>query len=63
MQAMSSIRRDFIASHLRSQLEQLRNALENIEEEEHIDSGYADESLKQIEMTLRNIRKLCLDNN
>jgi len=63
MQAMSSIRRDFVASHLRSQLSRLRNVLENIEEEEHIDSGYADESLKQIEVTLRNIRKLCLENN
>jgi len=63
MQAMSSIRRDFVASHLRSQLNRLRSVLENIEEEEHIDSGYADESLKQIEMTLRSIRKLCLENN
>lgn len=63
MQAMSSIRRDFVASHLRSQLEQLRNVLESIEEEEDVDSGYADESLKQIEMTLRNIRKSCLNDN
>ena len=63
MQAMSSIRRDFVASHLRSQLSRLRNVLESIEEEEHVDSSYADESLKQIEITLRNIRKSCLDNN
>ena len=61
MQAMSSIRRDFVASHLRSQLGRLRNVLESIEDEEEVDSGYADESLKQIEMTLRNIRRLCLD--
>jgi hypothetical protein len=63
MQAMSPIRRDFVASHLRSQLSRLRNVLESIEEEGQIDSGYADESLRQIEMTLRNIRKSCLNNN
>ena len=63
MQAMSTIRRDFVASHLRSQLSRLRNVLESIEEEGHIDPGYADETLKQIEMTLRNIRKSCLDND
>ena len=63
MQAMSTIRRDFVASNLRSQLSRLRNVLESIEEEEHMDYGYADESLKQIEMTLRDIRKSCLTDN
>jgi len=63
LQAMSSIRRDFVVSHLRSQLNRLRDVLESIEEEEDVDSGYADESLKQIERTLRNIRKSCLSDN
>ncbi|MFH0856048.1 MAG: hypothetical protein V1869_06065 [Candidatus Omnitrophota bacterium] len=63
MQAISSIRRDFLASHLRFQIQQLRNVLESIEEDEDAGFGYADESLKQIETALRNIRKSCLGND
>ena len=63
MQTMSSIRRDFIATHLRSQLIRLRRFLDNIEEEERLDPGYADEALKEVEVGLRHIRKLCLGNN
>ena len=63
MQAMSSIRRDFLVSRLRSQLNRLRNVLKVIEDEEQVDSIYADESLRQIEVTLRNIRKSSLYEN
>jgi len=63
MQTMSSIRRDFIATHLRSQLNRLRRFLDNIEEEERLDPGYADEALKEVEVGLRRIRKLCMSNN
>lgn len=63
MQTMSSVRRDFLASNIRSQLAKLRGVLDNIEEEEYLDFSYADESLKQIEITLRNLRRSCLDNN
>ena len=59
MDSMTSIRRDFVASNLRLQLNRLRGILDNIEEEEAVDCGYANESLKQIETNLRQIRKLC----
>lgn len=62
LKTMSSIRRDFVASHLRSQINRLRSILNNIEAEEGVDCDYASESLREIETTLRNIRKLCTDN-
>jgi len=58
-QVMSAIRKDFIAGHLRSQLSSLRNILDNIEEENKVDCDYARESLKDIEIKLRQLRKLC----
>jgi len=61
MSAMSSIRKDFVAGHLRSQLNRLRSVLDTIEEES-VDCGYAHESLKAIELDLRQIRKLCSNN-
>ena len=62
MLSMSTIRKDFVASHLRAQLFRLRNVLNNVEGEEEIDCGYAYENLKQIEESLRQIRKLCMSN-
>jgi hypothetical protein len=59
MQGMSAIRKDFIASHLRSQVNGLQNILDNIEEENKVDCSYAHESLKDIEIKLRQLRKLC----
>ena len=59
LQAMSNIRRDFVASHLRSQINRLRGILNNIEEEEEINCDYARESLRDAESALRHIRKLC----
>ena len=59
MQAMSAIRKDFVASHLRSQVNSLKNILDNIEEENKVDCDYACESLREIETKLRQIRKLC----
>lgn len=61
-QAMSSIRRDFVASHLRSQISRLRTILNNIEDEDSVDGDYAYESLREIEGTIRQIRKLCVEN-
>jgi hypothetical protein len=60
VQTMSSIRRDFVASHLRYQLNRLRSILDNIEEDKQVDSGYTGESLKEIETGLRQIRRLCV---
>jgi hypothetical protein len=61
VQTMSSIRRDFVASHLRSQINRLRSILSTIEEED-ADNMYASESLREIEVNLRQIRKLCVEN-
>jgi hypothetical protein len=51
---------DFIVSLLRSQVKELNRLLNSIEEsniiEEHIQNG-----LKQIEVNLRGLRKLCSD--
>jgi hypothetical protein len=62
MNAMSSIRRDFVATNLRSQLSRLSNVLGTIEEENKVDCDYAYESFKEIELNLRQIRKLCGNN-
>ena len=60
MQTMSSIRRDFVASHLRSQLNRLRSILDNIEKETQVDSGYTGECIKEVETGLRMARRLSL---
>ncbi|MDD3345688.1 MAG: hypothetical protein PHO34_04605 [Candidatus Omnitrophica bacterium] len=62
MNTMSPIRKDFLASHLRSQLDRLTGILNNIEEEVLVDAEYTSDSLKQVELNLRQIRKLCLSN-
>lgn len=61
MQTMTGMRKDFVASHLRSQYNRLRSVIQNIENDDMLD-GYAQESLKQIEFNLRHIRKLCEHN-
>lgn len=62
MNTMSGIRRDFVASYLRTQLSRINNILDNIEEEKDVDCDYAYKSLKEIEVNLRQIRKLCASN-
>jgi len=60
-QCTSNIKRDFIASNLRSQLNRLSNILGNMEQD-LMDCDYTYDSLKEIESNLRKIRKLCVDN-
>lgn len=62
MNAMSSMRKDFVASHLRLQIQRLTSVLDNLEQEHSIDHDYAYCSLKEVERTLRQIRKLYTDN-
>jgi len=62
MNIMSPIRKDFLASNLRDQLGRLSNILSNIEEERLIDGECASDSLKEVELNLRQIRKLCGNN-
>ena len=59
MQTMSNIRRDFVATHLRSQINSLGKILEHIEKEKDFEFDYADESLKGVENNLRQLRKIC----
>lgn len=63
MESMSTMRRDFVASNLRSQLNRLQNILNDIEVGGNVDCQNADISLKEIEIGLRQVRKLCLSNN
>lgn len=59
MQTMSPIRKDFVISHLRVQFNKMKTVLSNIEDDTRADFDYTNESLKDIEGNLRQIRKLC----
>lgn len=59
MHVMSTMRKDFVASNLRSQLYRLQNVLDNIEEEKKVECGFAERPLREVETSLRNIRKMC----
>ncbi|MBI4981718.1 MAG: hypothetical protein HZC15_01000 [Candidatus Omnitrophica bacterium] len=58
MNNMSEISRDFVASHLRLQLNRLRNILNDMETEK-FECSYTQGSLKELENNLRQIRKYC----
>ncbi|MFH1355113.1 MAG: hypothetical protein ABIH19_03085 [Candidatus Omnitrophota bacterium] len=62
METISNIRKDFVMSNLRRQISSLRNIMNTIEIEDRVYLGYADDSLREIEVNLRQIRKLCSDN-
>jgi len=62
MQSMSMMRKDFVASYLRSQLNRLQDVLDNIEEENKVECGFATDSLREVETSLRKIRKMCVNN-
>ena len=61
-QVMSMVRKYFVASHLRSQLNRLQNVLDNIKEENKVECDLAAQSLKEVETSLRKIRKICVNN-
>lgn len=63
MESISTIRSDFVTSNLRSQLNRLQDILNNIEEINRVDWHYADITLREIEVSLRRIRKICSNNN
>jgi hypothetical protein len=52
---------DFAATHLRSQIYRLQGVLEHLETEKP-DGGYMTSSLKDIEASIRQIRKVCETN-
>jgi hypothetical protein len=61
IQDMSGLECDYLASNLRSQLNLLQNVLTLIESQQ-VDCDYTHNSLKEIEVNLRQIRKMCTCN-
>lgn len=61
MQTMLNMRKDFIASHLRSQVDKLLAVLHNLEDSNEVEVDYTNETLRKVETDLRQIRKLCLN--
>ena len=57
MHTMSSLRKDYLASHLRSQMNTLKAVLEAMEHSNEIEDDYASESLKRVEINIRNLRQ------
>jgi hypothetical protein len=57
MQTMSPIRRDFLASNLRTQVIRLRFILNNMENDEKSDHQYVCQVLREIENNIRQLRK------
>lgn len=62
MEKMSSLRKDFIAGHLRTQLSTLKTVLDTIENSDRIKDDCFDESLKRIATNVCQLRKLCTHN-
>ncbi len=58
MRAIVNLRKDFVSSHLRSQIDALKDVLKTMETENSMDDGYIDENLKQVEKNLQRLRKL-----
>ena len=59
MQTMSTVKKDFVASHLRSQINRLWSVLSTMESENRLDHDFTNESLKEVEGSLKQIRKIC----
>jgi hypothetical protein len=58
MNTLIGMRRDFIASHLRSQIYTLQTVLKDIESDYDFNEEGATEDLKKVENMLRQIRKV-----
>ncbi len=58
MKLSSTLQKDFVASSLRHQLSIIRTALESIEGAESSDDDFIQESLKQVEIGIRKLRKI-----
>jgi hypothetical protein len=58
---MSEIRRDLVASHLRSQIDTLQGLLKGLENEEEFNEFWMSEDLRRVENMLRQLRKLKLN--
>jgi hypothetical protein len=56
MKKLSELQKDFVASHLRSQVLTLTSLLESIENEGYREQGFALESLQRVETGLHRLR-------
>ncbi|MFB3918877.1 hypothetical protein BU251_06700 [Candidatus Velamenicoccus archaeovorus] len=61
-QKMSNIRSDFIASHLRAQIRVLGSLLDQVEQDHMISDSWAEDNLKKVEASLRQVRKIWKEN-
>ena len=59
---VSGIRKEFMASSIKSQMNRFTRILNVIENDDVVDTGHFDSSLKEIEISLRRIRKEFNDN-
>ncbi len=59
MTGLLSMEKDFLASSLRALIDRLKNVLSAIEEGESIENEFTNNSLKSVEIQLRQIRKFC----
>jgi len=50
---MSGLRKDYVASYLRSQVGSLRAVLDQIENSSYAEDDFVNESLKRVEIKLR----------
>ena len=59
MYKVSCLSKDFLAAHLRFQLDALKSILSNIEssEDRALEDSYVIESLQRVEVNLRGLRK------
>ena len=62
LNTISSMKRDFLASHLRSQIFTLQSVLKVIENDEEVNEMGTNEDLRKVEGVLRNLRKLNANN-
>ena len=59
---VSGIRKEFMASSIKSQMNRFSRILNVIENDDVVDTGHFESSLKEIEISLRRIRKEFNDN-
>jgi hypothetical protein len=57
MYTMSSLRKDYVASYLRSQMSTLRAALEAMENSNKIEDDFVNESLRRVEINIKHLRR------
>ena len=57
MQLSTTLQKDYVASNIRAQLIVLRTALEGLERAESVDNDFLHTSLKEVESSIRRLRR------